>query len=158
MPKPFIESLSLKSEDSTFEVNLTISNLIIDLPWKDDAEFKITESDVKNVLPAQDVNSIRTLRNTSPFFVPPQVPEPVVEAPAVVKAEPRPGPRFIFRGKAHFKSKEVVVVEDTLKKETVFLAPNERIGSFILKEFSNDQAVLENTDDGKEIIIKQEEK
>ncbi|MFH1457802.1 MAG: hypothetical protein ABIG31_01380 [Candidatus Omnitrophota bacterium] len=157
LPKPFIEAVSLKSEDSIFDVNVTISNIVIDLPWKDQEEFKITGSDAKGDLSPQDQDSIRTLRNSNPFFIP-QVVEPVTENSPAVKTEPAPGPRFLFRGKARLKSKEVLVIEDTLKKETTFLSLGDRIGNFILKEFSGDQAVLENTQEGKIIIIKQEEK
>jgi hypothetical protein len=157
LPKPFIESIVLKSKDSSFDVNLTIGNFIMDLPWKDEAGFKISASDLKGVLPDQNPASIRSLRNINLFLIPQPI-EPVVEASSVAKKEPAPGPRFLFRGKARLKSKEVVVIEDTLKKETVFLGQGERIDNFLLKEFSDNQAVLENTDDAKVTIIKQEEK
>ncbi len=50
------------------------------------------------------------------------------------------------------------MIEDILNQETVFLGLNERIGNFILKDFSNDEAVLKNIDDAKETIIKRGEK
>ncbi|MBI5145255.1 MAG: hypothetical protein HZA27_03610, partial [Candidatus Omnitrophica bacterium] len=45
----------------------------------------------------------------------------------------------------------------TLNQETLFVAKDERIGNFKLKDFSDEQIILENTDSGQETAIKRQE-
>ncbi len=156
-PGPFIESVSLLSKDSVFEVNLTVSHVVMDLPWKGVEAFYPSALSVNDLLPPKNEESLKTLRNTSPFFIP-VVLTSFPEAAPEAKAQVPPLPRFIFRGKARLKSKEVVVIEDTLKKKTVFWGKGDQIGPFLLKDFSEKEVVMQNMDDGNEMIIKQEEK
>jgi hypothetical protein len=71
--------------------------------------------------------------------------------------KPKKLSRFLYKGKAILRAKEVVAIEDVLNLETVFLGQGEKIDNFILREFSNEEAVLENIDNGQKIIIKREE-
>jgi hypothetical protein len=157
IPKVLAESLTLKSKGDVFDIDLTMVHIMMELPWKGKKEFLVPESDLKKILPAGTEESIRVLRNISPFVIP----RPPELAPEVsVAAEPAipPGPRFIFRGIARLKSKEVVVIEDTLNKTTLFLKKGEKIGSFTVKDFSEKQAVLEDPDAQEDLVIKQEER
>jgi hypothetical protein len=160
IPKPFIGSISLKSKDTVFDINLAISNIVMDLAWKDKQDLYVSSDikDIKEVLPPKELDSIRILRNMNPFLVAQATRPALPELETAVKTEAAQVPRFIYRGKALLKSKEVVVIEDTLNKETVFLDLKEKIGGFLLKEFSDTQIILENMDDGKETIIEREEK
>jgi len=156
VPKPYIESLLLKSQESSFEMNLTLSSIVldVDMDWKD--KQQVYSLKIKEPLPETEQNSIRILRSNNPFLItlPKEIPKPQ-ESEALSKADKSSeGPRFLYQGKATLKAKEVIVIEDTLKQETVFLGQGEKIDNFILKEFSDDEAVLRNINDDKVTIIK----
>lgn len=160
--RPQVDSIVLKSSDAGFSADLKLSHIVIDEGWKDKQSELPASTDIKEALPETAQNFIRILRSNNPFFV-----LTAKEAIAASSGEQAQTPadgqkdsqlsRFLYRGKAVMKSKEVVVVEDTLNQETVFLGRGERIGNFILKEFSNDSILLTNTDDGQEMIISRQE-
>lgn len=159
IPRPSIESLSLQSQEDNFQMVLTLNNILVNLDWKDKQEFYAYVQDSKEGLEPQEQNWDRVLRGSNLFFVPAQKEmSSSDQAQAASKTKkPKQEARFLYRGKATLKSKEVVVIEDTLNQETLFLAPGDSVGNFTLDSFSTDQALLKNADNGQEIIIKREE-
>lgn len=158
--RPQIEALLLKYHDAVFSADLKISHIIIDEDWKSKQAFP-SSADIKEVFPQEQQELARTLRNNNPFFVLAQD-NPAVSADSQQEAgtkteEPSKLSRFLYKGKAVMKSKDVVVIEDTLNEETVFLGQGEKIDGFVLKEFSNDAILLMNADDGQEMIISRQE-
>jgi len=160
VPRPCTESFSLKSQDSIFQIILTLNHIVIGLAGeRAKEEFYASTEGLKEQSPETEQSFSRILRSNNPFFVPAQKEEPLSgQAQAAVKTEkPKQISRFLYRGKATLKSKEVVVIEDTLNQETIFLAQGEKIDNFILNKFSDDEAVLKNLDNGQETIIKRGE-
>ena len=163
VPKVCFQSLALNSQETAFNLALTLNHLIVDSGIVDNLEIsksgRVDECSMtilKEVALKQE-NFIYTLRSSDPFFVS-LAQQKEAAASGQTQEAPQPLTRFYYRGKAVLRSKEVVVIEDILNQETVFLGLNERIGNFILKDFSNDEAVLKNIDDAKETIIKRGEK
>jgi hypothetical protein len=156
-PMPYLEAFSLKSHDSSFEMNLTLSHIMVDSDRKDKQEFPASLP-TESTLSEAEQNFIRILRAKNPFLV-----EVAEEAPLSGQKQtsetgkPKKLSRFLYKGKAILRAKEVVAIEDVLNLETVFLGQGEKIDNFILREFSNEEAVLENIDNGQKIIIKREE-
>ena len=108
----------------------------------------------KILQPQQDY--IRILRENNPFYVPvAQAPETNTESPQA-QVPVKPPVRFIYKGNAVLKSKEVAVVEDALNQETLFLSKGESIGGYVLINFTPDFAIL-RSQEGEELIINREE-
>jgi hypothetical protein len=150
-----IESLLLKSQDSVFKLEITLNQTLIEADWKDKG-IPFHPLNIKEAFLEQGT-FINTLRASNPFSVPSL--EETAELPIQVgSGQPKRLPRFLYQGKAMLKSKEVAVIEDTLNQKTVFLAPQERIGDFILIELTGAQIILKNINNNQEIIIKREEK
>jgi hypothetical protein len=61
--------------------------------------------------------------------------------------------RFFYRGKAILRSKEVAVIEDAQNQETFFVSREEKVGDFILKDFSDEEAVLGAAAPGFEDLV-----
>jgi len=155
VPLDSIESVLLsRLEDSTFKVNMTLSYTVIDTDWKD-KKIHFTPLNIRDVFMSQE-KFINMLRGNNPLSVV-MPPETQKELPVQAGVQPKESARFLYRGKAVLKAKEVAVIDDTLNKETVFLALQEKIGDFILKELQDFQIVLKNINNGQEIIIKREE-
>lgn len=157
IPKAHPDSLLIKSEDSSFKIDLNFSNVILDIDWqdKDIKELPITKLDEPFLEIAQNFTPI--LRNKNPFFV--TAPKEKSQLPSegkiyVTTEEGKPAPRFLYRGKAILKTKEVVVIEDTLNKETVFLGLQDKYGNLKLTYSSDEDVILENINDGSKIFIK----
>lgn len=153
-PLDSIETILLKSEDSIFKADMTLSHILIEDDWKD-KRIPFTPLNMKDIFGSQE-KFINILRVSNPFssLKPPEAQE---ELPAQAGGEPKKLARFLYRGKAVLKTKEVAVIEDTLSQETVFLSLQEKIGDFILKELQDVQIILKNINNGQEIIIKREE-
>lgn len=157
IPKVHPDSLLIKSEDASFKIDLSFSNVVLDLDWKALAlkELPIVKLDEPFLKMAQNLTPI--LRNKNPFFV--TRPKDKSQLPSegkiyATREEGKPVPRFFYRGKAILKTKEVVVIEDTLNKETVFLGLGEKYGNLKLNYFSDEDVILENINDGNKIFIK----
>jgi len=156
IPRPYIESILLKFQDYSFEINLSLSNIIVDTDWKDLQQYR--PLDYKEALSETQQNAIRILRSNNPLLLPIAKEAAPGEQALPTTDKTKQVSRFLYRGKATLSSREVVAIEDALNKETVFLAQGERIDNFIIQEFSDNEAILKNMDDGKEMIIKREEK
>jgi len=155
VPLVSIESLLLQSQGSDFKIEMTISQTMIEADWKDKG-MPFSPLNLKDVFSGQE-GSINILRGNNTFSVPKS--QEALPAPVAASAEqPKQAPRFLYRGKATLKSTEVAVVEDTLNQKTVFLAPQEKIGDFMLKELKVQEIILKNITNGQEIIIKREAK
>jgi len=154
VPLDSIESVLLsRSEDSTFKVDMTLSYTVIDTDWKAQ-EIQFTPLNIRDVFMSQE-KFINMLRGDNPLSV--AVPaETKEELPAQAGVQPKQLARFLYRGKAVLKTKEVAVIEDTLNQEIVFLALQEKIGDFILKELQDFQIILKNINNDQETIIKRE--
>lgn len=154
VPLDSVESILVKLQDSTFKTDVTLSYIVIEADWKDKTII-FTPLKVKEIFSEED-KIINSLRANNPFSVV-KAQEPT-GLPSKTSAEQlKQSPRFLYQGKAILKSKEVAVIEDTLNQETIFLAPEERTGDFILKELKELQIILKNTNTGQEIIVKRQE-
>ena len=154
IPLDSIETILLKSQDSIFKADMTLSHIVIEADWKDKT-IPFTPLNIRDVFGSQE-KFINILRVSNPFSVnkPPEAQE---ELPAQAGEQPKKIARFLYRGKAVLKTKEVAVIEDSLSQETAFLALEEKIGDFILKELQDFQIILKNINNDQEIIIKREE-
>lgn len=158
IPKPLTATFSLKSQDSFFQMSLNLEHIIVDLSWKDRKEYVASEEIKKGLLwEKQDQNFIRLLRTNSPFLVAAKE----ISLPGMIQEtkvdKSKQLPMFLYKGKAVLRSKDVVLIEDTLNQETVFLGKGEKINNFILNEFSSEKVVLKNIDSGQELVLKREE-
>ena len=156
IPKVCFESLSVKSEGAFFSVDMTLAHVLIDADVNA-REQAPPSAPIKDVAASSRGDFARILRNKSPFFIPPKPEISVSEGTEEVSRPAKPAVRFIYRGKAKLKNKEVVVIEDTLKQETVFLGKGEKIEDLVLNDFSDNRIILQNINSGQEIIIKREE-
>lgn len=155
VPLVSLESILLKSQDSSLNLEMTFSHIIVEADWKDKGT-PFNPLNIKDVFLERE-KFINIVRGNNPFSVPKL--QESVESPLQASGEqPKHLPRFLYRGKAILKSKEVAVIEDTLNKETVFLAPQEKIGDFILTDLRDLQIILKNITNDEELIIKREER
>lgn len=154
-PKVFLSSFSLKKEGSYLNINIILNSLILE---KEDLGIKSQEGAPPFVL-KEERASLETLRASNPFIVP-QAKGAVLSFEETKSQEEqipqKQKERFFFRGKALLQSREVAVIEDSLNQETHFLARGERIGKFVLAEFSDSQAVLKDILENKELILELE--
>lgn len=158
VPRATPESFLLKTQDSTVDLDLTLNHTIVDLDSKE-IEGIAVNSDVKEDVSAAGMSFVNILRSNNPFTVPLEKEISAIQG-TETKAqaqEAKPMARFYYKGKAVLKSREVVAVEDVLNQETVFLAKDEKIGNFKLKDFSDEEIVLENIDNGQQAMIKRQE-
>ena len=133
---------------------MTLSHIVIEADWKDKT-IPFTPLNIRDVFGSQE-KFINMLRGNNPLSV--AVPaETKEELPVQAGEQPKKLSRFLYRGKAVLKTKEVAVIEDSLSQETAFLALEEKIGDFILKELQDFQIILKNINNDQEIIIKREE-
>jgi len=154
VPKVCFDTLSLTLKDSAYDMDMTLEQVSIDMDLNGMPELK-TPAQIQEITGKQDADFIRTLRSNNPFFIPAA---PAIAAPAAGESpKPKKPPvRFIYRGQATLKSKPVVVIEDALTQETVFVGLNEKIADFTLVNFSDAQITLKAIDNGKELVIKRE--
>jgi hypothetical protein len=153
VPLISLESVVLKAQDSVFKSEVTLSQTLIEAPWKDRG-IPFNPLNTKDIFSGQE-KFVNILRGNNPFSLPKPAESQAtpLQAPA---QQPKESPRFLYRGKAMLKAKEVAIIEDTLNKKTVFVAPQDRIGDFTLKELKAQEIILKNVNDGKEITIKRE--
>ncbi|MGE5197353.1 MAG: hypothetical protein ACM3IL_02490 [Deltaproteobacteria bacterium] len=157
IPKVCFEALSLKSQGDSYDMDLTLEQVVVETELNGKQE-QPSPAEIKEVAGKEDENFIHILRSNNPFFVP-ETKIPLSASSANASPEPeKKQVRFIYRGTATLKSKQVVVVEDLLNKETVFLGLNDKVANFVLTDFSDSQITLKNTDDNQELIINREEK
>jgi hypothetical protein len=158
VPKVFFESLAIKNEETVFKVSLRLAQIALNTDW-----YRQPLS-AGGVIPAdlaeQEQPSVDSLRQNSPFSLPPKKTLPALEQLAGdggKQTEAVVPKRFFYRGKATLKSQEVAVIEDVLNQETVFLKPGGRVGNFLLKDFSAEEVTLQNTENSEELIVKRQE-
>jgi len=154
VPLDSMESVLLsRSEDSHFTVDMTLSYTVIDTDWKD-KEIPFAPLNIRDVFLGQEkfINMLRG-NDLLSVVVPPETKE---ELPVQAGVQRKQLARFLYRGKAVLKGKEVAVIDDTLNQETVFLSLQEKIGDFILKDLQDLQVILENINKDQEIIVKRE--
>lgn len=157
MPKIFFEKFYLVSAGFSYKLTLTVSGVIINSGWIRDSIYSF--DDVKLTLPKADRDFAQLLRANSPFAAP-----VVREAGPVEETDDSLGgedagekARFYYRGKAVLQSEEVAVIEDTLNEETFFLNKQDRIGGFVLEDFSETEALLRDSETFAELKIKKQE-
>lgn len=155
VPLTSIEFLHIESQDSSFKVEMILSCTVIEVDYKD-SRIPFTPLNIKDILSEQE-KFVNTLRSGNPFSVAKPQEFTQVQAAKALEQLKKQLPRFLYRGKAVLKSKEVAVIEDTLYQETLFVAPQENLGSFILQELEESQIVLKNINNNQQIIIKRGE-
>jgi hypothetical protein len=153
IPLVSIESFTLEVKDSSLNVGMTLSQIIIDADWKEE-KIPISPLEIKSILGEKE-DLINILRANNSFLVS-RLKEPGESISPVNVEPPKQLPRFLYRGKAILNSKEVAVIEDTLNQETLFLSPEERIDDFILKDLKDEEIIMEDIKNEKEIIITRE--
>ncbi|MFH1414445.1 MAG: hypothetical protein ABIG56_06330 [Candidatus Omnitrophota bacterium] len=153
VPRAYLEFLSIKSQGEVFDLVFSFKNIILTLDWaKDDLGEEAAIKSPDSLLGAGQ-GYISVLRGRNPFHLE----TPKIISATEVKEEVRLAPRFLYKGTAVSKEKEIVVIQDTMSEETVFIGLNGSYGDFKLKEFSDQTAVFENVKDNSTIIIKKEE-
>lgn len=158
VPLVSLESFSAKLvEGSFFEVDLALAHLVIEPSLLGILEPQKPSLSLLKKISLEQQDFIKSLRSKNPFFVANTKEALSLPQTEIILGQPKAFVRFFYRGKAKLKAKEVVVIEDTLNQETVFLALQEKLGNLVLKDFSDEQIILENLDDGKQIIIKKEQ-
>ncbi len=157
VPKVCFETLVLRTQERVFEMELVVEHIVTEIEPEILAE-SVTPAAPSEVTPRSEYNIIGYLRANNPFFVPEATVPPGVPATSPETAQATAQRvRFSYRGVAKLRGKPVVVIEDALTQETVFVAREGRIGDFRVTDFNDERAVLANVDDGKELIIKREE-
>ena len=154
IPLGFTETILLKSQDSIFKADMTLSHIVLEADWKDKT-ITFVPLNVKGIFSEQE-KIINSLRANNPFSLA-KVQESAGLPSKAPPEQPKHSPRFLYQGKAILKSKEVAVIEDTLNQETIFLAPREKMGDFTLKELRELQIILKNINTGQEIVVKRQE-
>jgi hypothetical protein len=155
VPRVVFNSLSLKSNEQNFDVDLVLEQVAIDSGLPPANPAAVLQAQVRALSGEASTDYVHVLRNNNPFVIPALPPQTDATGQAVEPA--RQKSRFIYRGKARKQSRQVVVVEDSLNQETVFVGLEERIGNFTLIDFSDDAIVLKNIQDNTELIIKRED-
>lgn len=162
VPVVSLESLSLSFKDSFYKIGLTLGHTVIPAALSESlAPFELAQGQQQErVVPLlkrfslEEQNFIYILRSNNPFFV--AQPKQTTLAPPEGGEKQESLSRFFYRGKAILKSKEVVIIEDTLNKEEHFSALGERIGDYILVDAKDDKIILKKADTGEEVIVGRE--
>ena len=154
VPKVCFSSLSVASGEGAFDIDVTVEQVIIDTGLRPAQGEQPSAAALQAFTAGHNSDFIHTLRSNNPFLVP----TPLAAGANAVAVPEKPKPRFIYRGKARKQSRQVVVIEDTLKDQTLFVGLEDRIDKFKLVDFSDDAVVLKNIEDSHELIIKREEK
>jgi len=153
VPLNSVGSILVKLENSVYKSSLTLSYISIEADWKSRA-VSFAPLNVKQIFAEQDKN-ISFLRANNPFSL--VKGQEQTGQPSKASEQPKQAPRFLYQGKAVLKGKEVAVIVDALTQETIFLAPDEKTGDFVLKELKDLQITLKNTNTGQEIVVKRQE-
>lgn len=167
VPKITIDSLEVKVLEAYVELIMDFSTVYTDFSFLAEFTQGSAERHSSGVVPEESFPAgveaaISRLRSLSPFAVP--VPKEEVIVPGVTTEErpaeqqQKPVQRFLFRGRATLHGKDIAVIEDTLRQETVFLSRGEVYERFILKDFSQEGAILEGSDNQIITIINEEER
>jgi hypothetical protein len=152
-PALCIDTCTIAMRGSMADITLLVSNVIVDLPWmqkKEDYEH----ADIKAIEPVSTAELSKAIRGKNIFSLSDSEDDAQKSASAL-SANKKAGdiPRFYYRGKAMLRGKTVVVVEDTQKKETAFVAEGGMIADYKLMRFNSDAMVLQNVKDGKELSV-----
>jgi hypothetical protein len=160
VPVVSIESFSLSSKDSSYQIDLMLGHIVIPVTLAELlSPFELAQNEQGQIMPLlkrfslEEQNFIYILRSNNPFFIA-QPKQTAAVSPET--GEQKPLVRFFYRGGAILKSKEVVVIEDALNQEVRFLAPGERIDDYILVDAKDDKIILKKADSGEEIIVERE--
>jgi hypothetical protein len=154
-PRACVEAFLIKSTKKNFDIDLDLQNIVIDLDWMQKEKIAQVADMPKVTPPPTDISKL--LLENSPFRTAALDGENTKKTKTAAETKPveiNPAARFFYRGKARLKSKEVVVIEDTLKKQTQFVELNGIIDSFSLKSFTESEAFFTNLKDGKELMLK----
>lgn len=164
-PRPCLDSLLLKQLDGNFTMTLNLRHLIIaPQVFKNGAaegeKNAVEPPAVKDAVSAEE-ESVHILRSNNPFIMF-DLPEKKEETPPPAAEKPKEPSqqeaRFYYKGRAVLRGAEVAVIEDAVKKETLFLNNGEKIGNCVLKSFDAEQAVLFDLAAKKDLVIKLKEK
>lgn len=162
VPKIQVDAFSGKTQEEGVEISMTFSTVYTDFGLSEQERSRYRSSGVPDESYPQGIEqAVAVLRSVSPFAVPVRRQELAglvdettkKSSPEVIK----PRQRFFFRGRASLHGKEVVVIEDTLRQETVFMARGDQHDRFRLKDFSGDGVILESIDDRMTTIINWED-
>lgn len=80
-----------------------------------------------------------------------QPPLPKVEVSSAPQAQ-----RFFYRGRGILKGERVAALEDALRGEILFLTAGEKVDDFEVKEFDDNQLILENSQTSQRLILNRE--
>lgn len=163
VPLVSFDSVSLTSDGANFNIDLVLSHFVMEKELQDilePLEMNPEERDfaVQNAVEFSSIERgyVSMVRGNNPFFVASRLKDEQEELPQSI-SEPIQV-RFIYRGKAVLKGKEVVVVEDTVNKETSFVGIGDRLGKFIVSSFSDDTLTLKKNGTSENLLIKREAK
>ncbi|MDD4909311.1 MAG: hypothetical protein PHR44_01335 [Candidatus Omnitrophica bacterium] len=148
-PLLVITSLKAEEKDGRMQASMLFERLHCGQDWRD-RKLEKPLSRAEAVEKADDY--LKILRGVNPFFQDQKKEEPAAPAGAAGGAELKKE-RLIFKGSAVFRDRPVAVIEDTLSKETFFIAEGQSIATFKLLSFSSDSATLTAIDSGKEIVL-----
>jgi hypothetical protein len=157
IPKACVVSLSVKSAGQFFDIDLSLANIIVDMSSEQLQMLAAFPKPKAVSLDAHQQVFARALRSSNPFFVPPPVEVLAVEGDSAKQQQLKPARRYIYNGTAVLRAKSVVIIEDTLRNETLFVGKDEKLGDFIVDSFDSESAALRNSLDHKELILKRGE-
>jgi hypothetical protein len=157
VPKLCSQALKVRVEPESVYVSLKYSTLSVSLSDIQGIDGKITVAQVPDEsYPAGIDTAVSLLRSKSPFLIPVKqtgVEEDVTQPPE----EEKPAQRFFYKGRALLRTKQVAVIEDAMRKETLFLSVGDRFDNFRLKNFSETEVILEGSDNFLTVIKREDE-
>lgn len=135
-----------------FAITMNVSALIADYSWPDIAPQ--TEAAQMEILKDRR-KAVAAARSANPFYMAPKkdISAGAVSDPGAAIQKQVETQRFFYRGQGVLEGSPAAVIEDVLMKETVFLHRDAKYRGFTLKDFSEEQSVLINSDDGGATVL-----
>ena len=157
VPSVSLDSLLLSDQEGVFAGDAVLRHTIVDLTaWGVQPEYAAGNKQLVYVPSAtqEQKDAMRVLRSANPFVPPRRNDQEIqVKGPG---GQSQPLPRLLYKGKAVLAGKDVVVIEDTLSQETLFLSRQERIGNFMVQDFTDERVRLKNLEDSQELVIERQ--
>ncbi len=149
-PLMLVSSMSATKTESGLSGNIVLEQLVIDDKLRYSGDVKPFNLDSYYQI---EGNYLAALRAANLFFVPPaKEPSNVTEEKPIESVPVKP--RFYYRGKVISRGAPQAVIEDTLNQETLFLGKGAKIAGYIMENITDEEAMLRNTVDGQELILK----
>lgn len=149
-PLVLLGSISVTKTESGLSGNIVLEQLVIDDKLRYSGDVKPFNLDNYS---QTEGNYLAALRAANLFFVAPsKAPSNIIEEKPVEAVPEKP--RFYFRGKVISRGAPQAVVEDTLNQDTSFLSKGAKIAGYVLDNITDEEIILTNTADGKQLILK----